>query len=122
MGVQAGAQPSEQDSSEPTPTELVEEVSVRLVQITIFATDKDGKPVTDLQRGELKLKDGGKKVEVAFLDLRTTIESTDVTARLFVDAPGGPVHPVSTFRGEPRFYVVLCTTTPRRARPAPASH
>ena len=47
-----------QTSDEPRPSELVEEVSVRLVQLTIFATDEEGRPVLDLRPEELRVKDG----------------------------------------------------------------
>ena len=44
---------------------------------------------------------------MAFLDPRESKGGAKITARLFVDAPGGPTRPVSTFRGEPRFFVIL---------------
>jgi VWFA-related protein len=96
-----------QETTEPRESDLVEEVSVRLQQVTIFATDEEGRPVTDLEPEELRVRDAGKKVAVAFLDSRDPVGASGLTARLFVDAPGGPTQPVSTFRGEPRFFVVL---------------
>lgn len=100
----AGSKP---EPDRPQQSELVEKVSVRLQQITIFATDVEGRPVTDLKPEDLRVKDAGGKVEVAFLDPRESVGGSGLTARLFVDAPGGPTQPVSTSQGEPRFFVVL---------------
>jgi VWFA-related protein len=92
---------------EPRPSGLVEKVDVRLQQVTIFATDENGWPVPDLKPADLRVKDGGSKVDVAFLDALETVGTSGLNARMFVDAPGGPAQPVSTFGAEPRFLVVL---------------
>jgi VWFA-related protein len=96
-----------QDETERRESGLVEEVKVRLQTLTIYATDADGYPVTDLEVDELVVKDGGETIPVAFLDPREPFGDAKVSARLFVDAPGGATRPVSTFRGEPLFYVFL---------------
>jgi VWFA-related protein len=96
-----------QDDVEPHESGLVEEVKVRLQTLTIYATDADGYPVTDLEADELVIKDGGETIPVAFLDPREPFGDAKVSARLFVDAPGGATSPVTTSRGEPLFYVFL---------------
>jgi VWFA-related protein len=100
------AEPKE-EREEPRPSGLVEKVDVRLQQMTIFATDEEGRPVLDLKPEELRVKDGGSKVEVAFLDASQSLGVSGLEARMFVDAPGGPTEPVVTFGPEPRFMVVL---------------
>ncbi|MDX1387635.1 MAG: VWA domain-containing protein [Acidobacteriota bacterium] len=102
-----GAAASAQEPTDPQESGLVEEVKVRLVTLTIYAIDDVGLPVTDLEPEELVVHDGGDEVPVAFLDAREPLGDAEVTARLYVDAPGGATRPVSTFRGQPLFYVFL---------------
>lgn len=75
----------------PQKTEIEERVGVFLVQLPLIATDKKGRPITDLSVDELVVKDRGKGREIAYLEWLGKVEMpVDLApARLFVEAPGG---------------------------------
>lgn len=75
----------------PPDSELVEEVSVRLVEMTILARDSRGRPVTDLTAEEIVVKSRGDRMRIAFLESAAPrIADTPLPqTRLQIDAPGG---------------------------------
>jgi VWFA-related protein len=104
----------------PLPTGLEEQVEVRLVQIRIFALDKDGRPVTDLRPEEVRVRDAGKAYVAAFLDPVRDRDGSGDHVRMQLLAPGGPEQPADAHDGEPRSWVLFLDreNEPREARDA----
>src|SRR6187549_2240693 len=50
------------------PVGLREKVAVQLVQLNFLASDRSGKPVTDLRLDEIEILESGKPQKVAFLE------------------------------------------------------
>jgi predicted nucleic acid-binding protein len=86
-----------------------ETVRVRLVQLAITARDRGGNPVTDLTADEIAVKEGGRKMRVAFLEPfskeHQAEEAPDV--RLFVGAPGATASTVLSAALEPRHVILF---------------
>ena len=94
------------EEQKPIESELSERVDVRLVQITIFAVDEDGRPVKDLKPAEVVVKDKRKRINIAFLDPFEEEERSPVTVRLFINVPGGPARPITGNGGTGRYYIL----------------
>jgi VWFA-related protein len=60
------AQEAERDA--PLPSDLEERVEVNLLTVDFLATDRQGRPVTDLRPEEIRILDEGKEVSLAFLE------------------------------------------------------
>jgi VWFA-related protein len=84
-------------------------VEVRLVEVHLLATDRRGRPITDLRADEIVVRDQGRTARVAGLEpFVSDAEGEPIPEiRLHVDAPGGwqSAH-VSTPR-PPRHYIVF---------------
>jgi len=95
LGAQA-LQSSEQPAPLPTPME--ERVEVQLLQIPFVATDRQGRPVTDLTKDELRVKLRGEESTIVYLDRLATQDKNPSEVipdvRLYLDAPGGWSEPV----------------------------
>jgi VWFA-related protein len=85
-------------AEEPPKSGLREEVSVRLVQMPILATDRQGRPILDLKEDEIVVQYRGEKMKVAYLEPARPTEEEQRTydAKLYLDAPGGFDVPVSS--------------------------
>jgi VWFA-related protein len=81
----------------PPDTGLREEVSVRLVQMPILATDRQGRPILDLKADEIVVEHRGERMRVAYLEPMRPVEEEREAydARLYIEAPGGFDVPVS---------------------------
>lgn len=84
--------------SDPQQPVLEERVQINLVQLPIIATDRQGKPVTDIRAEEITVKAHGRSRQVAFLDrvVRSAPSETLPKARLYMDAPGGAPVPAES--------------------------
>jgi VWFA-related protein len=91
----------------PLATDLEERVEVRLVQLRIFALDKEGRPVIDLRPEEVRIQDGGRTYEAAFLDPMKDREDPGAHIRLQLLAPGGPKGPAEARDGAPRSWILF---------------
>ena len=94
---------------EPRPSSLTEEVTVRLIQVPILAKNRNGEPITDLTAEEIRVKDRGEKMKVAFLEPLAREEAADPLppTRLFIDAPGGWEAVSESTDYEPRYVTIL---------------
>lgn len=52
----------------PAPTDLEEKVTVRLAEVQILVTDRDGNPITDLEPSEVEVREEGKTRKIAYLE------------------------------------------------------
>jgi VWFA-related protein len=95
-------------------------VEVRLVQLRIFALDKEGRPVTVLRPEEVRIQDGGRTYEAAFLDPMKDREDPGAHIRLQLLAPGGPKGPAEARDGAPRSWIPFLDreNEPRQGRDA----
>lgn len=70
-----------------------EEIDVRLVRMPILAKDRQGRPITDLKVDELIVREGRRKLNVAYLDPFTPPPAEEQeplpNVKLSVDLPGG---------------------------------
>jgi VWFA-related protein len=82
-GQQSATQPQNVQQTPPL------KVSTRLVQVNVIATDKSGKPVTDLTKVEFTLRDQGKPQEISYFSLEKS--------RAFGPAEGAPNLPANTY-------------------------
>ena len=110
----------------PKDTGLKEEVSVRLVQMPVIATDRQGRPIVDLKADEIVVEHRGERMKVAYLESTRPVESRRVSydARLYVEAPGGFDVPVSSAGLRSSyliFFIDLDNDDPLRKEPALAS-
>ena len=55
------------DDQEPVRTAVVERITVRLVELSVVALDRDEAPVAELEPGDLTLSVGGRTREVAYI-------------------------------------------------------
>ena len=99
----------------PTPPIFGEQIEVRVVNVEVVVTDKDGNRVTGLQPSDFRLRVDGKDVPVEFF--------TEVVGRQAVEPAGGASHPAagpSVVPGEAvgTYYLVFVddyfTQTPHR--------
>lgn len=97
----AGAAPvtAQVASPAPVPVPVEERVLVQLVQLPFVATDRQGRPVADLDKSEIRVKLRGQEPKIAYLEHLAVHEKGATEAipdvRLYLDAPGGwsePVH------------------------------
>ncbi len=84
--------------SAPVPVPMEEQVLVQLVQLPFVATDRQGRPVIDLNKDEIRVKVRGQEPKIIYLE-RMAIQEKGTTesipdVRLFLDAPGGWSEPV----------------------------
>ncbi len=78
---------AQQPQSPPSP---VIRVTTRLVMVDVIATDKSGKPVTDLKREEFVIEEGGKKQKISIFGMQDP------------SAPAGaPALPVGIYSNRP---------------------
>jgi VWFA-related protein len=98
-----------QAQEDPTPRGPDEHVQVRLVQLPILARDPRGNPVTDLTVEDIVVKDGGRKLRIAFLQQSEidTGPAAGPAVRLYLSVPGetGMANPPA--EGPPGRYVIL---------------
>ena len=76
---------------EPQDSGVTERVEVRLVQMSILARDRKGRPVTDLTEDEIVVKERGQRRKLAFLEplRKPKYDEPPPNVRLHVAAPGG---------------------------------
>ncbi len=68
VGVAASAPMAQRSDPAPVESGLTERVDVQLFQVNFLATDKKGRPVTDLEMDEIEVIDQRKPQRVAFLE------------------------------------------------------
>jgi VWFA-related protein len=87
-----------QQPAPPKPPQLEERVVVQLVQLPCIATDRQGRPVTDLKKEEIRVKLRGQEPRIAYLDALSgdMSHASDPVpdARVYLEAPGGWSEPV----------------------------
>ncbi len=118
----------------PADSELEEKVTVRLSEVQILVTDRDGNPVTDLKPGDVEVREDGKALKIAYLEPFSTAGSLGKAAALPtpVAAPGekatAPEFPVAIPNPAPQRWIVLLfdvlnsRTTDRKHWVAAARH
>lgn len=57
-----------EEPSEPVAADHVESIEVRLVNLEVFVTDRDGGPITDLTVEDFEVKDDGDRVEITHFE------------------------------------------------------
>jgi VWFA-related protein len=111
----APAEPPATSSSSAPPPVFGEQIEVRVVNVEVMVTDKDGNRVTGLKPSDFRLRVDGKEIPVEFF--------TEVVGRQAVEAAGGASHPAagpSVVPGEAvgTYYLVFVddyfTQTPHR--------
>jgi VWFA-related protein len=112
-----GQQPPSQGAPPPAPppadSELEEKVTVRLAEVQILVTDRDGNPITDLKPGEVEIREDGDPRRIAYLEPFATTGplSKAVPQPTPVAAPGEkaaiPEAPVAIPNPAPQRWVVL---------------
>lgn len=97
----------------PADSELEEKVTVRLAEVQILVTDRDGNPLTDLKPGEVEVREDGKTRRIAYLEPFATTGSLSkaVPQPTPVAAPGetpvAPEVPVAIPNPAPQRWIVL---------------
>jgi len=109
-----GQQPP-QPPAPPPPAEadLEERVTVRLAEVQILVTDRDGNAITDLKPGEVEVREDGESRRIAYLEPFSTTGSlakavpqpTPVAAP--GEAPTAPPVPVAIPNPAPQRWIVL---------------
>lgn len=92
------------------PSGVTEEVVVRLVRSPIVATDRKGRPITDLTAEEIRVKDRGRVRKVAFLEPLLKGPATEPLPKtfLFLDVPGSGGGALSESGStEPRYIAIV---------------
>jgi VWFA-related protein len=101
----------EQAPQAPLPAPTEERVVVQLVQLPVTATDRQGRPVTDLKKEEIRVKLRGQEPRVVYLDHlsgdlnRASEPVPDV--RVFLEAPGGWSEPARSAPSTSALAIVL---------------
>ena len=97
----------------PADSEIEEKVTVRLAEVQILVTDRDGNPMTDLKAGEVEIREDGEARRIAYLEPFATTGplSKSVPQPTPVAAPGEkaaiPEAPVAIPNPAPQRWVVL---------------
>jgi VWFA-related protein len=88
---------------------LVEEVRVRLARTAILASDRAGRPVSDLTSEEIVVKERGRRMRVAFLEpfVEQDRPGADPPVRLYVGAPGTTESVAQSSGPEPRHVILF---------------
>ncbi len=97
----------------PADSELEEKVTVRLAEVQILVTDRDGNPLTDLKPGEVEVREDGESRKIAYLEPFSTAGSLAkaIPQPTPVAAPGEkaapPETPVAIPNPAPQRWVVV---------------
>ncbi len=97
----------------PADSELEEKVTVRLAEVQILVTDRDGNPLTDLKPGEVEVREDGEARKIAYLEPFSTTGSLSkaIPQPTPVAAPGEkaavPETPVAIPNPAPQRWVVV---------------
>lgn len=67
LGALAASPASGQDAPA-VPADLEEKVTVRLAEVQLLVTDRDGNPITDLKPSEVEVREEGKTRKIAYLE------------------------------------------------------
>ncbi|MCU0231745.1 MAG: VWA domain-containing protein [Acidobacteria bacterium] len=83
--------PAQQPPAPPSPAppppaeaELEEKVTVRLAEVQILVTDRDGNPITDLKPAEIEIREDGDVRKVAYLEPFATVGALSKSMRWIV--------------------------------------
>jgi len=99
--------PAQQPTSPPASAGS-ETVEVRLVQLTLHARDRRGRPVTDLSADEIIVKERGRKMRIAFLEPFASNEPPPAGVKLYLAAPGNSTEATATSEaGDARYVIVF---------------
>ncbi len=97
----------------PADSEIEEKVTVRLAEVQILVTGRDGNPITDLKPGEVEVREDGESCKVAYLEPFSTAGSLSkaIPQPTPVAAPGekaaAPEVPVAIPNPAPQRWVVI---------------
>ncbi len=103
VGMSASAPVAQQSDPAPVESGLTERVDVQLFQVNFLATDKKGRPVTDLGIDEIEVIDQRKPQRVAFLDpyYRPVATGSDKSKPPSASPDRAPRHAASSQRTPP---------------------
>jgi VWFA-related protein len=99
----AGA--SQTPSPRPTPPDDVVRISTNLIQIDVSATDKNGKPVTDLRQDEIEIYENGKKQKITNFSFVSV--GSAITKKPEAQTPGVPPPPAALREDQVRRTIAL---------------
>jgi VWFA-related protein len=111
MASTAAAQAPDLDFPPPLPSDLVEEVEVRVLEVAIVAVDAQGKAVTGLRPEDLQVRLGRKPHRVAYLDAALSGVPAGRLPRLQLLLRSGEGYEITpTLSREPRYWVLFVDT------------
>jgi VWFA-related protein len=98
--------------TEPQPSDLQEEVDVRLIELSILARDKQREPVTDLAAEDVFVKVAGEKLDVAYLERvrdELSAENAELAekVRVRLDVPGASAEALARDGGRAHYTILF---------------
>ncbi len=106
----AFAQETSRDQT-PQKTEVEEKVEVRLVEVSVTATDKKGAAITDLKPEDVRVSSRGRDMRIAFVErIYDEVEEARVLpeVRMKIEAPGGMIEgPAETRPHKPHYFIFM---------------